>query len=75
MCPLIRLYTGLLASGPLFFLVGSCAANLRPTILACVVDATLGGFSNGMATDRVNLPISSGKLILPYNTDKHFRDV
>lgn len=72
-CPLVRLYDRVLASGPLFFLVGSCAANLRPTILSCVVDAILNATGNAIATDRVNLPISSGKLILPYNTDKHCR--
>ncbi len=68
MARLLARANGLLSSGTIFFFLGSCATNLSPAVLGCVIGrCIMGNHRKRMFASRVNLPVAMGNFDVPTN--------
>ena len=63
---LVQACMGIVADDPVFFLINSYTTGLAPTVLANVLDLTMGErFGGAVEADEVGLPVTRRNLVLP----------
>jgi len=64
--PLMQACMAIMAEDPVFFLINSYTTGLAPTVLANVLDLTMGErFGGRVEADEVGLPVTKRDLVLP----------